>query len=139
YNNVRGMLGYTGTYKGKRVSVQGTGMGVPSISIYVNELIQEYDVKKLIRVGTCGGMKTDVNISDIILAQGATHDSQTNTMIFGHECITGEDGKKLFPGWKCCWIETQVYNWENFHCSRANSGFPNQQNNFWQYRIRSFS
>src|SRR5699024_6904584 len=82
--NVRGMLGYTGTYKGKRVSVQGTGMGVPSISIYVNELIQEYDVKKLIRVGTCGGMKTDVNIRDIILAQGATHDSQTNKMIFSN-------------------------------------------------------
>src|SRR5690625_5774146 len=78
YNNVRGMLGYTGTYKGKRVSVQGTGMGVPSISIYVNELIQEYDVKKLIRVGKCGGMKTDVNIRDIILDQGEKHDSHTN-------------------------------------------------------------
>lgn len=83
YNNVRGMLGYTGTYKGKSISVQGTGMGVPSISIYVNELIREYDVKKLIRVGTCGGMKDDVNIRDLILAQGATHDSQTNKMIFG--------------------------------------------------------
>lgn len=83
YNNVRGMLGYTGTYKGQRISVQGTGMGVPSISIYVNELIREYDVKKLIRVGTCGGMKSDVKIRDIILAQGATHDSQTNKMIFG--------------------------------------------------------
>lgn len=84
YNNVRGMLGYTGTYKGKRISVQGTGMGVPSISIYVNELIREYDVKKLVRVGTCGGMKDNVNIRDIILAQGATHDSQTNNMIFGN-------------------------------------------------------
>ncbi|HLR60281.1 MAG TPA: purine-nucleoside phosphorylase [Pseudogracilibacillus sp.] len=84
YNNVRGMLGYTGTYKGKSISVQGTGMGVPSISIYVNELIREYDVKKLIRVGTCGGMKDDVNIRDLILAQGATHDSQTNKMIFGN-------------------------------------------------------
>src|SRR5690625_5386908 len=82
YNNVRGMLGYTGTYKGKRVSVQGTGMGVPSISIYVNELIQEYDVKKLIRVGTCGGMKTDVNIRDFILVKVAMHDSQTYKKIF---------------------------------------------------------
>src|SRR5690625_5405987 len=54
YNEVRGMLGYTGTYKNERISVQGTGMGIPSISIYVNELIEEYDVKKLIRVGTCG-------------------------------------------------------------------------------------
>ncbi len=63
------MLGYTGTYKGERISVQGTGMGVPSISIYVNELIREYGVKKLVRVGTCGGMKRDVKIRDLILAQ----------------------------------------------------------------------
>lgn len=83
YNEVRGMYGFTGTYKGKRISVQGTGMGVPSISIYVNELIQEYDVKTLIRVGTCGGMQKDVNIRDIVLAQGATTDSQVNRMIFG--------------------------------------------------------
>jgi purine-nucleoside phosphorylase len=54
YNEVRGMYGFTGYYKGKRISVQGTGMGVPSISIYVNELITEYDVQKLMRVGTCG-------------------------------------------------------------------------------------
>src|SRR5690625_3824956 len=81
YNNVRGMLGYTGTYKGKRVSVQGTGMGVPSISIYVKELIQEYDVKKLMRISTCGGINNKVNIHDIILSQGATHDSQTNKII----------------------------------------------------------
>lgn len=59
YNNVRGMLGYTGTYKGERVSVQGTGMGMPSASIYIHELIQSYDVKRLIRVGTCGALSTD--------------------------------------------------------------------------------
>ncbi|SHG87224.1 purine-nucleoside phosphorylase [Ornithinibacillus halophilus] len=83
YNEVRGMLGYTGTYKGERVSVQGTGMGVPSISIYVNELIQSYDVKKLIRVGTCGAIQKDVKVRDVILAQGSTTDSQMNRMIFG--------------------------------------------------------
>lgn len=83
YNEVRGMYGFTGTYKGKRISVQGTGMGVPSISIYVNELIQEYDVKTLIRVGTCGSMQDDVHIRDVILAQGATTDSQVNRMVFG--------------------------------------------------------
>jgi len=77
------MLGFTGTYKGKRVSVQGTGMGVPSISIYVNELIQEYDVQNLIRVGTCGGMQEDIHVRDIILAQGATTDSQMNRLTFG--------------------------------------------------------
>lgn len=83
YNNVRGMLGFTGTYKDKRISVQGTGMGVPSISIYVNELIQEYNVKNLIRVGTCGGIAEDVKIRDIVLAQGATTDSQMNRIVFG--------------------------------------------------------
>ncbi|MBU5595657.1 purine-nucleoside phosphorylase [Amphibacillus sp. MSJ-3] len=83
YNEVRGMFGYTGTYNNERISVQGTGMGVPSISIYVNELIQEYDVKKLIRVGTCGAIQKDVRVRDVILAQGATTDSQVNRMVFG--------------------------------------------------------
>ncbi|WP_404453851.1 purine-nucleoside phosphorylase [Virgibacillus necropolis] len=82
YNEVRGMYGFTGTYKGERVSVQGTGMGVPSISIYVNELIQSYDVQKLIRVGTCGAIQKDVKVRDVILAQGATTDSQINRMVF---------------------------------------------------------
>lgn len=83
YNEVRGMYGYTGIYKGERVSVQGTGMGIPSISIYANELMQSYGVKKLIRVGTCGAIQKDVKVRDIILAQGATTDSQVNRMIFG--------------------------------------------------------
>lgn len=83
YNEVRGMYGYTGKYNGKEISVQGTGMGVPSISIYANELIQSYDVKKLIRVGTCGALKEDVKVRDVILAQGATTDSQQNKLIFG--------------------------------------------------------
>ncbi|MGP4064721.1 purine-nucleoside phosphorylase [Oceanobacillus sp. M65] len=82
YNEVRGMYGFTGTYKGERISVQGTGMGVPSISIYVNELIQSYDVKKLIRVGTCGAIQKDVKVRDVILAQGSTTDSQMNRMVF---------------------------------------------------------
>ncbi|MEF2291721.1 MULTISPECIES: purine-nucleoside phosphorylase [Virgibacillus] len=83
YNEVRGMLGYTGTYKGEKVSVQGTGMGVPSISIYINELMQSYDVQKLIRVGTCGAIQKDVQVRDVILAQGSTTDSQMNRMVFG--------------------------------------------------------
>lgn len=83
YNDVRGMLGFTGLYKGERVSVQGTGMGIPSISIYLNELINEYDVQTLIRVGSCGALQEDVNIRDLIIAQGATTDSQVNRMIFG--------------------------------------------------------
>jgi purine-nucleoside phosphorylase len=82
YNEVRNMFGYTGTYKGKRISVQGTGMGVPSISIYVTELMQEYDVKKLIRVGTCGSIHKDVKVRDVILAQSASTDSKMNEIIF---------------------------------------------------------
>jgi purine-nucleoside phosphorylase len=66
YNNIRNMLGFTGTYKGKRVSVMGTGMGIPSISIYANELIKEYEVENLIRVGTCGGKQPDVQLEDVV-------------------------------------------------------------------------
>lgn len=82
YNNVRGMLGFTGTYKGHRISVQGTGMGVPSISIYVNELIREYGVKNLIRVGTCGAIQKDVKVRDVILAMTSSTDSQVNRLTF---------------------------------------------------------
>ncbi|MCA0971787.1 purine-nucleoside phosphorylase [Halobacillus litoralis] len=82
YNEVRGMYGYTGTYKGERISVQGTGMGVPSISIYVNELIEGFDVKKLIRVGSCGALQSDVKVRDVILASTSTTDSQMNRMVF---------------------------------------------------------
>ncbi|NJP36532.1 purine-nucleoside phosphorylase [Alkalicoccus luteus] len=78
YNDVRGMYGYTGTYKGERVSVQGTGMGVPSISIYAHELINSYDVKKLIRVGTCGAIQKDVNVRDVIIAMSAATNSGVN-------------------------------------------------------------
>lgn len=82
YNEVRNMFGYTGTYKGKRISVQGTGMGVPSISIYSTELMQEYDVQKLIRVGTCGAIQKDVHVRDVIIAQSASTDSKMNEIIF---------------------------------------------------------
>jgi purine-nucleoside phosphorylase len=83
YNEVRGMLGYTGTYKGERISVQGTGMGVPSISIYINELMNEYNVQNLVRVGTCGAIQKDVKVRDVILAMSASTDSQMNRLTFG--------------------------------------------------------
>lgn len=83
YNQVRGMLGFTGTYQGKRVSVQGSGMGIPSISIYVNELIRDYGVKNLMRVGTCGAMQEHVHVRDVILAQAACTDSSVNRLNFG--------------------------------------------------------
>ncbi|QSO47670.1 purine-nucleoside phosphorylase [Alicyclobacillus mengziensis] len=84
YNEVRGMLGYTGEYQGKRVSVQGTGMGTPSISIYANELMQSYGVRSLIRVGTCGAYQTDVHVRDLVLAMTASTDSAVNRVRFPH-------------------------------------------------------
>jgi purine-nucleoside phosphorylase len=78
YNEVRGMHGYTGTFKGKRISVQGTGMGVPSTLIYANELIQDYDVKNLIRVGSAGSYQKDVKLRDIVIAMAASSTSAIN-------------------------------------------------------------
>ena len=75
YNNVRGMLGFTGTFKGKRVSVQGHGMGIPSIGIYTYELFNFYDVKTIIRVGSAGSLREDLHIGDLVLAMGACHNS----------------------------------------------------------------
>ncbi len=75
YSHIRNMLGFTGTYKGVPVSVQGTGMGMPSIAIYVNELIREYGAKKLIRTGTCGALQKDVRVRDLVIAQATTTDS----------------------------------------------------------------
>ncbi|GAA4241196.1 purine-nucleoside phosphorylase [Winogradskyella psychrotolerans] len=83
FNKVRGMLGYTGTYKGKRISTMGTGMGVPSISIYANELITEYGVKNLIRVGSAGSYQENVKIRDVVLAMAASSTSGVNELRFG--------------------------------------------------------
>ncbi|USG68249.1 purine-nucleoside phosphorylase [Brevibacillus ruminantium] len=82
YNHVRNMLGFTGTYKGQRVSVQGTGMGVPSISIYIHELMEQYGVQKLIRVGTCGAIQEDIKVRDVIIAMTSSTDSQINRLRF---------------------------------------------------------
>lgn len=84
YNEVRGMFGYTGTYKGKKVSVQGTGMGQPSLSIYVNELFQFYGVQTAIRVGTCGAINNNIKVRDTILASSACTDSAILTQRFGN-------------------------------------------------------
>lgn len=82
FNEVRGMLGFTGTYRGKRVSVMGTGMGVPSHSIYVNELIADYGVKTLVRVGTCGALQPNLELGDVVLAMASSTDSQVNRLRF---------------------------------------------------------
>ncbi len=82
YNGIRGMLGFTGEYRGKRVSVQGSGMGMPSLSIYVNELINDYNVKNIIRVGSCGSIKKEIKIRDIILAMSSSSSSNINKLRF---------------------------------------------------------
>ncbi|MCL1959386.1 MAG: purine-nucleoside phosphorylase [Spirochaetes bacterium] len=84
YTSIRNILGFTGTYKGKKLSVQGTGMGIPSISIYVNELFREYDVKRAIRIGTAGSINKDVQIRDLVLAMSACTDSNVNNIRFGY-------------------------------------------------------
>jgi purine-nucleoside phosphorylase len=81
YNEVRGMMGYTGTFNGKRVSVQGTGMGMPTTAIYAHELIS-LGAKRLIRVGTCGSYQKKLNIGDVIIAMTASTDSSINKHIF---------------------------------------------------------
>ena len=72
-NQVRGMFGYTGTFNGNRVTIQGSGMGMPSLSIYANELIRDFNAQTLIRIGSCGGMQPNIDIRDIILAQTTTY------------------------------------------------------------------
>lgn len=85
YNVVRNMFGYTGLYKGQRVSVQGSGMGIPSIMIYANELFTEFGAERIIRIGSAGGMQEDVKVRDIVLAQGATTDSSIFNNIFQNQ------------------------------------------------------
>ena len=84
-NNVRGMLGFTGTYKGRKISVMGHGMGIPSCSIHTKELITDFGVKKIIRVGSCGAVRADVKLRDVVIGMGACTDSKVNRMRFDHD------------------------------------------------------
>ncbi|WP_118987326.1 purine-nucleoside phosphorylase [Photorhabdus sp. CRCIA-P01] len=81
-NDVRGMLGFTGTYKGRPISVMGHGMGIPSCSIYAKELITDFGAKVLIRVGSCGSVRQDVQLRDVIIGMGACTDSKVNRIRF---------------------------------------------------------
>jgi len=83
YTAIRNIFGFTGLYKGERVSVQATGMGIPSISIYLHELIEVFGAKKLIRVGTCGGMNENIRLRDVLIAQGSSTDSAVVDKVFG--------------------------------------------------------
>lgn len=82
YTQVRGMYGYTGTWNGTPVSVQGSGMGMPSISIYLNELFSEYDVQAVTRVGSCGALTEELSLRDLVIASGACTDSAINRITF---------------------------------------------------------
>lgn len=81
-NEVRGMLGFTGTWRGNRVTIQGSGMGMPSLSIYTNELISSYGVQTLIRIGSCGAMQEHVKVRDVIIAMSATTITSPSSAIF---------------------------------------------------------
>ncbi|EIJ68722.1 purine nucleoside phosphorylase [Fusobacterium necrophorum subsp. funduliforme ATCC 51357] len=96
YTTVRGMYGYTGSYQGKKISIQGTGMGIPSISIYVNELIQEYGVKTLIRIGSAGSYQENVKIRDIVLAMSSSTDSALNANRFPNASFAPTADATLF-------------------------------------------
>jgi len=82
YSQVRGMLGFTGLYKGKRVSIQGTGMGMPSMAIYAHELASFYQAKRLIRVGSCGAIQPELKLRDLVFAMSASTDSSFNKLRF---------------------------------------------------------
>ena len=82
YTEVRGMLGFTGSYRGERISVQGSGMGLPSLSIYVNELVADYGVRTIVRVGSCGALTERLRVRDLVIASGACTDSSMNRIRF---------------------------------------------------------
>jgi purine-nucleoside phosphorylase len=109
YTEVRNILGYTGTYKGRRVSVQGTGMGIPSISIYANELFRDYGVKRAIRIGTAGSIREDVRIRDLVLAMSAATDSGANAVRFGGRTYAPTAS---FPLLKTAYDAAAARNWE---------------------------
>ncbi len=83
YNSIRNMFGFTGKYQGVPISIQATGIGIPSFSVYVHELIHVYGAKKLIRIGTCGGMHEKLNLRDVVIAQGSSTDSAIIHQTFG--------------------------------------------------------
>ncbi len=106
YNTVRNMFGYTGTYKGVKVSVQGTGMGIPSCLIYSTELIVEYGAKRLIRIGSCGSLQKNINVRDIVFAMSASTDSGINRRRFNGADFAPCADYKLFS--RACAIADQL-------------------------------
>jgi len=130
FNEVRGMLGYTGTFNGKPVSVMGTGMGMPSHSIYVNELIRDYQVKNLIRVGTCGAIQPNLKIGDVLLAMTASTDSNMNHLRFsGMDFAPAADFKLLSAA-----FQAAIQMGEKVYVGSVLSSdlFYNEDENWWK-------
>ncbi len=124
YNKVRGMLGFTGYYNGKRISIQGSGMGMGSTAIYVNELVSTYNVKNLVRVGTCGAIQTDLQVGQVILAMSASGDSGANTAHFNgmHYAATADFSllQKAYEAGKRLGIDTlqgSIFSTDTFYDS----------------------
>jgi purine-nucleoside phosphorylase len=95
-NGVRNMLGFTGYYQGQRISVMGSGMGIPSVSIYAHELFSQFGVERIVRVGSCGSVQPEVNVSDLVIAMGASTDSRVNRKrLAGHDFAAIADYRLL--------------------------------------------
>ena len=109
YSSIRNIFGYTGFYKGKKLSVQGTGMGIPSISIYVNELFREYGVKRAIRIGTAGAINPGVKVRDMVLAMSACTDSGANGIRFGGRSYAPTASFSLL---KTAWETAEAKGWQ---------------------------
>jgi len=125
YTGVRGMYGFTGRYRGEPISVQGTGMGLPSISIYVNELITSYDVRQLVRVGTCGALTEQLRLRDVVLAISAGTDSSMNRIRFeGLDFAACADFDLLYAAYRAAADERvpvkvgQVFSADSFYSER---------------------
>ncbi len=127
YNHVRNMFGYTGYYNGKRVSIQGSGMGMGSTAIYVNELIETYKVKNVIRVGTCGAIQERLNVGQVILAMSASGDSGANMAYFnGFQYAATADFDLLYQAYetakrlKINTIQGSIFSTDTFYDDNPN-------------------
>ena len=109
YTGVRNILGFTGTYRGKPVSVQGTGMGIPSISIYIHELFRDYGVKRAIRIGTAGAIQEHLKVRSLVLAMSASTDSAVNIRRFGGLSYAPTASWRLL---KTAWDAASAKGWE---------------------------
>lgn len=137
YNKVRGMLGFTGYYKGKRVSIQGTGMGMGSTSIYVNELINTYKAKNLIRVGTCGTIQENINLGQVILAMSASGDSDANSHYFkGMHYAATADFDLLLKAYKAAGdLNIKTYQGSVFSTNTFYDNNPNRWDSWQKHGI----